>query len=54
MEGGNFIYLDGHARHRKFAALRSGEFALSPPDDLPEPKGSDHNGVCGKSYRRQF
>jgi prepilin-type processing-associated H-X9-DG protein len=53
-EGANFVYVDGHAKYRKTAALRSGEFGLSPADDVQDLKGAGHNGVCGKRYARQF
>lgn len=54
MEGGNLIYMDGHAKYRKAAALRSGDFGLSPPNDRLETKGWHHSGVCGKQYVRQL
>jgi type II secretory pathway pseudopilin PulG len=53
-EGGNLIYMDGHAKYRKATALRSGDFALSPPDDRVESSGTGHSSVCGKRYARQF
>lgn len=31
-EGGNLLYADGHARWRKFTALRSSAFGLTPDD----------------------
>jgi prepilin-type N-terminal cleavage/methylation domain-containing protein/prepilin-type processing-associated H-X9-DG protein len=52
MEGGNFVFLDGHARYKKNAALRSGDFGLSPGDDQRELKGTGHNGICGKLYNK--
>jgi prepilin-type processing-associated H-X9-DG protein len=54
MEGANFIYVDGHAKYRKTAALKSGEFGLSPGDDVQDVKGTGHGGVCGKRYSRQL
>jgi prepilin-type N-terminal cleavage/methylation domain-containing protein/prepilin-type processing-associated H-X9-DG protein len=54
MEGGNFVYVDGHAKYKKNAALRSGDFGLYPPDDQREIKGTGHNGICGKVYTKQL
>jgi prepilin-type processing-associated H-X9-DG protein len=54
MEGANFVFLDGHARYKKNAAIRSGDFGLSPADDHRDVKGNGHSGVCGKTYNTQF
>jgi prepilin-type processing-associated H-X9-DG protein len=54
MEGVNLVYLDGHARYKKSAAIRSGDFGLIPADDHQGPKGVGHTGVCGKRYSRQL
>ena len=35
-EGGNLIFVDGHAEYRKYRRLRSGDFGLSP-DQLYQP-----------------
>jgi prepilin-type N-terminal cleavage/methylation domain-containing protein/prepilin-type processing-associated H-X9-DG protein len=53
MEGGNFVYVDGHAKYKKNSALRSGDFGLFPSEHK-EAKGSGHNGICGKSYNVQL
>jgi prepilin-type N-terminal cleavage/methylation domain-containing protein/prepilin-type processing-associated H-X9-DG protein len=52
MEGGNFVYVDGHAKYKKNAAIRSGDFGLSPGDDGRDPKGDGHSGTCGKLYTK--
>jgi prepilin-type N-terminal cleavage/methylation domain-containing protein/prepilin-type processing-associated H-X9-DG protein len=52
MEGGNFVFVDGHARYKKNAAIRSGDFGLSPGDDQRELKGTGHNGICGRLYNK--
>jgi prepilin-type processing-associated H-X9-DG protein len=54
MEGANFVFLDGHAQYKKNAAIRSGDFGLSPADDQRDIKGNGHSGVCGKTYNTQF
>jgi len=56
MDGGNFVYADGHARYKRFAALKSGDFGLNPPDDSTPtlPTGLGHSGVCGKQYSPLF
>jgi prepilin-type N-terminal cleavage/methylation domain-containing protein/prepilin-type processing-associated H-X9-DG protein len=53
MEGGNFVYVDGHARYKKNIAVRSGDFGLFP-DEPKESKGTGHNGICGKQYTKQL
>ena len=35
-EGGNLIFVDGHAEYRKYRRLRSGDFGLLP-DELYQP-----------------
>jgi prepilin-type N-terminal cleavage/methylation domain-containing protein/prepilin-type processing-associated H-X9-DG protein len=51
-EGGNFVFVDGHVKYKKNAAIRSGDFGLDPPDDGRDPKGNGHSGTCGKLYNR--
>jgi prepilin-type N-terminal cleavage/methylation domain-containing protein/prepilin-type processing-associated H-X9-DG protein len=45
MEGGNLVFVDGHAKYRKYRSLRSGEFGLDPdqlwsPTNELKPNGS--------------
>ena len=54
MEGGNLVYVDGHAKYKKNAALRTGDFGLGPPDEQRESKGSGVSGNCGKRYTKQL
>jgi prepilin-type N-terminal cleavage/methylation domain-containing protein/prepilin-type processing-associated H-X9-DG protein len=54
MEGGNFVYVDGHVKYKKNSALRSGDFGLLPADDQRAEKGNGHSGACGKTYNTQF
>jgi prepilin-type processing-associated H-X9-DG protein len=35
-EGGNLVFVDGHAEYRKYRKLRSSDFGLTP-DELYEP-----------------
>src|SRR6266849_4772154 len=55
-DGGNFVYADGHAKYKRFAALKSGDFGLNPPGDSTPtlPTGLGHSGVCGKQYSPLF
>ena len=53
MEGGNFVYVDGHAKYKKNNALKSGDFGLTPSEQK-EAKGTGHNGICGKQYTVQL
>lgn len=49
-----FVFVDGHAKYKRFTALKSGDFGLVPGDDTAPDRGSGHNGVCGKTYATQF
>jgi prepilin-type N-terminal cleavage/methylation domain-containing protein/prepilin-type processing-associated H-X9-DG protein len=49
--GANFVLADGHAKFKKNAAIRAGDFGLSPPTDGTDPKGNGHSGTCGKNYK---
>jgi prepilin-type N-terminal cleavage/methylation domain-containing protein/prepilin-type processing-associated H-X9-DG protein len=51
--GANFVYVDGHAKYKRNAAIRSSDFGLSP-SDAQDPKGLGHSGVCGKVYNKQL
>jgi hypothetical protein len=48
--------VDGHAKYTRFAALKSGDFGLNPPDDSTPtlPAGLGHSGVCAKQYSPLF
>jgi prepilin-type N-terminal cleavage/methylation domain-containing protein/prepilin-type processing-associated H-X9-DG protein len=37
-EGGNLLFVDGHARYRRAATLRSSEFGLVPDDGIDAPR----------------
>jgi len=54
MEGGNFIYVDGHAKYKKNIAIRSGDFGMTPEEDHRDAKGDGHSGICGKQYTTLF
>jgi prepilin-type processing-associated H-X9-DG protein len=49
-DGGNLVYADGHAKFKKFRAVRSGEFGLVPDeewrDDLVQSY-CNKGGACG-------
>ena len=46
MEGGNVLYNDGHAKHRKGKSMRARDFGLTPNDDVT----ADVN----KRYKAEF
>jgi prepilin-type N-terminal cleavage/methylation domain-containing protein/prepilin-type processing-associated H-X9-DG protein len=46
MEGGNILFCDGHAKHRKAKSMRSRDYGLTPDD----PITVDYN----KAYTRAF
>jgi prepilin-type N-terminal cleavage/methylation domain-containing protein/prepilin-type processing-associated H-X9-DG protein len=48
MNGGNLVFADGHARWRRYASIRSGEFGLLPD----EPNNADSNFL--KPYTGAF
>lgn len=41
-EGGNLIFVDGHAEYKKYRELRSGDFGLLP-DELYQPTSTQTN-----------
>jgi prepilin-type N-terminal cleavage/methylation domain-containing protein/prepilin-type processing-associated H-X9-DG protein len=51
MAGGNFVFADGHAKYRRYKALRSGDFGLvpdqvwSPTNELKPDGGSKYTGA---------
>ena len=47
-EGGNLVFVDGHAEYKKYLRLRTGDFGLKP--DNPHPNGSED----GLSYQSAF
>jgi len=49
-----FVFVDGHAKYKRFTALKSGDFGLVPGEDTAPDRGSGHNGVCGKTYATLF
>jgi prepilin-type processing-associated H-X9-DG protein len=48
-EGGNLVFVDGHAEYRKYRKLRSGDFGLTP-DELYQP----NRAQTSKSYLPTF
>jgi prepilin-type N-terminal cleavage/methylation domain-containing protein/prepilin-type processing-associated H-X9-DG protein len=48
-EGGNLVFVDGHAEYRKYRKLRSGDFGLTP-DELYQP----NRAQTSKSYLPMF
>jgi prepilin-type N-terminal cleavage/methylation domain-containing protein/prepilin-type processing-associated H-X9-DG protein len=55
MEGANFVFVDGHAKYKRFTALKSGVFGLNPPDDhAPDRSNGAGSNVCGKQYATAF
>jgi prepilin-type processing-associated H-X9-DG protein len=51
-EGGNIVFVDGHARYRKYRSLHSGEFGLVP-DEFWSPK-NELKPDAGGTYRAAF
>jgi prepilin-type N-terminal cleavage/methylation domain-containing protein/prepilin-type processing-associated H-X9-DG protein len=37
MEGGNVLFADGHAKHRKGKSMRASHYGLTPDDDITAP-----------------
>ena len=52
MEGGNFVFADGHAKYRRYKALRSGDFGLVP--DEPWSKTNEIKSDTAGSFRTAF
>jgi len=52
MEGGNFVFADGHAKYRRYRALRSGDFGLVP--DEPWSKTNEIKPDTAKAYTSRF
>jgi prepilin-type N-terminal cleavage/methylation domain-containing protein/prepilin-type processing-associated H-X9-DG protein len=50
--GGNLVFVDGHAKYRKYTALRSGDFGLVP--DEPYTKKNEVKPDTAKSYTAAF
>jgi prepilin-type N-terminal cleavage/methylation domain-containing protein/prepilin-type processing-associated H-X9-DG protein len=50
--GGNLVFVDGHAKYRKYTALRSGDFGLLP--DEPYSKKNESKPDTGKAYTPAF
>jgi prepilin-type N-terminal cleavage/methylation domain-containing protein/prepilin-type processing-associated H-X9-DG protein len=48
-EGGNLLFVDGHAKWRRYVSLRSGEFGLAP-DEQYQPTAAQ----SGKLWRSAF
>ena len=48
-EGGNLVFVDGHAEYRKYRKLQSGDFGLTP-DELYQPNRMQ----AGKTYYPAF
>jgi prepilin-type N-terminal cleavage/methylation domain-containing protein len=58
-EGGNTIYVDGHAKFKKFRMFRSGDFGLLPdeafnPNDLQQGTCSAAGACSSKNYTPAF
>jgi prepilin-type N-terminal cleavage/methylation domain-containing protein/prepilin-type processing-associated H-X9-DG protein len=52
MQGGNFVFADGHAKYRRYRALRSGDFGLVP-DELWSPT-NEVKPDTAKAYSARF
>jgi prepilin-type N-terminal cleavage/methylation domain-containing protein/prepilin-type processing-associated H-X9-DG protein len=52
MEGGNFVFADGHAKYRRYRALRSGDFGLLP--DEPWSRTNEGKPDTAKAYTSAF
>ena len=48
-EGGNLVFVDGHAEYKKYRKLRSGDFGLTP-DELYQPTSAQ----TGKNWQSAF
>jgi prepilin-type N-terminal cleavage/methylation domain-containing protein/prepilin-type processing-associated H-X9-DG protein len=44
-EGGNILFTDGHAKHRKAKSMRANEFGLTPNDDVTAPEGKWYSAL---------
>jgi prepilin-type processing-associated H-X9-DG protein/prepilin-type N-terminal cleavage/methylation domain-containing protein len=44
-EGGNVLFCDGHAKHRKGTSMRSREFGLTPDHDVTQPYTNWYSGA---------
>jgi prepilin-type N-terminal cleavage/methylation domain-containing protein len=57
-DGGNLVYTDGHAKFKKFRAVRSGEFGLSPDEeyriDLKQSYCNKGGSCGGTTYSLAF
>ncbi len=51
-DGGNLLFLDGHVKWRKYRAIRSGDFGLTPDQPWSTTNSIDPDG--GGSYMRAF
>jgi prepilin-type processing-associated H-X9-DG protein len=52
MQGGNFVFADGHAKYRRYHALRSGDFGLLP--DEPWSATNEGKPDTAKAYTSAF
>jgi prepilin-type N-terminal cleavage/methylation domain-containing protein/prepilin-type processing-associated H-X9-DG protein len=52
MEGGNFVFADGHAKYRRYRALRSGDFGLAP--DEPWSRTNEAKPDTGRVFTSRF
>ncbi|MBI3852342.1 MAG: type II secretion system protein [Verrucomicrobia bacterium] len=48
-QGGNLVFIDGHAEYRKYLRLRTGDFGLKPDNPHP-PNGRED----GQTYQSDF
>jgi prepilin-type N-terminal cleavage/methylation domain-containing protein/prepilin-type processing-associated H-X9-DG protein len=57
-DGGNIVFVDGHAKFRKFRTVRSGDFGLVPDepwsDDLTQSYCSKGGSCAGVQYSAAF